>query len=162
MADIEALCREAWSAVKGDLRPEFDALEESYRQRLIDKAKVVEADKRVLDDGGSIFQEFEQVVLELLIPERFHQPNPEPKELPAEVKEELAAEAEPEDVKPLLELKGPLPKDFPAFEKLHDAGVNTYGQLAKIEELTSIIGIGPAAAKLITKRLRADTRALNK
>lgn len=70
MSDITAIAREAWASTKKE--PSFDELESSYRDRLLDRAKVVEADKRVSNEGADVFRQFEQTVLELLIPERFH------------------------------------------------------------------------------------------
>jgi hypothetical protein len=49
------------------------------------RAQNVVSLRRVTDEGG-VFQTFEQNVIELLIPERFHQ------SIPAEVKQELIKE----------------------------------------------------------------------
>ena len=75
---------------------------------------------------------------------------------------EPEAEATTPEEKEHLDLKGPLPSDFPSHAKLHDAGINTYGQLNKVENLTTIYGVGPAAAKAIKKRLKSDAKTLNK
>ena len=67
----------------------------------------------------------------------------------------------PEDVDPLKDEedapKGKLPPDFPSHDLLHEAGINTYGQLIKQrdseEGLEGIAGIGPATAKKIEEAL---------
>jgi|SRR6185369_3265741 len=70
----------------------------------------------------------------------------------------------PEDVDPLKSdieeaesPKGKLPADFPSHDLLHDAGINTYGQLIKQrdseEGLEGVDGIGPALAKKIEEAL---------
>lgn len=64
----------------------------------------------------------------------------------------------PPEVEVLLVLKGQLPKDFPALDKLHSHGINTYGQLAKVENLKVIAGIGPKAAEKIANRLVEDVK----
>jgi len=58
-------------------------------------------------------------------------------------------------------LKGPLPKDFPAHDLLHEAGINTYTQLSKIDDFTSIPGIGPATAEKIANRLVEESQKEN-
>jgi predicted flap endonuclease-1-like 5' DNA nuclease len=59
------------------------------------------------------------------------------------------------------ELKGPLPKNFPLHDLLRDAGINTYTQLSKVEDYTSIDGIGPANAEKIANRLIKDSQKEN-
>lgn len=84
MADITELSRNAWNAARSDSQPAFDDLETSYRQRLLDRAQNVVTLKTVTEEGG-IFQTFEQNIIEVLLPERFHplskQFNPKPIQL---------------------------------------------------------------------------------
>lgn len=58
-------------------------------------------------------------------------------------------------------LKGPLPDDFPGHDVLHDAGINTYGQLFKQrdsdEGLIGVPKVGPALVSKIQERLAAPT-----
>lgn len=68
-------------------------------------------------------------------------------EKPAEP--EAAPEAEPEPE----EQKGHLPEDFPGYAALAEAGINTYGQLRKLEDVTTVPGIGPATAEKIKEAL---------
>ena len=51
------------------------------------------------------------------------------------------------------ELKGKLPEDFPGHAALAEAGINTYGQLRKVSDLTAIAGIGEATAAKILETL---------
>lgn len=53
---------------------------------------------------------------------------------------------------------GALPDDFPGRSALSDAGVNTYGQLRKVDDLTTLAGIGPSTAANITAALDAADR----
>lgn len=69
--DIVELSRSAWNALRSDHQPAFDDLEESYRQRLLDRAQNVSTLGYPTSEGG-IFQTFEQNVVEALQPERFH------------------------------------------------------------------------------------------
>lgn len=89
------------------------------------------------------------------------QPSAEPQILArAEVRESVGFKAEPESVVELEpepavepELKGKLPSDFPGHAALAKAGINTYGQLAKVQDLTTIPGIAePTAAKIAEAR----------
>lgn len=63
------------------------------------------------------------------------------------------------------ELKGPLPKDFPAHDLLHAAGINTYTQLIKQQAsedgLEGVEGVGPATAEKIANRLVEDSQKEN-
>lgn len=161
MPDIK-LIREVWDGTKREDQPCFDEQPFEFRSLL-----EIRAD-RVLDaqepTGDGEFVEFEQGILN----GGAHKVEPvdDVSEPPAEVKEELVeeviAEQEAETEKEHVEPKGQLPQDFPAHDKLHEAGINTYGQLCKVEDLTEIPGIGPETAKLIKKRLKADEKALNK
>lgn len=90
MGDIVALSRNAWNALRSEHQPAFDDLEASYRQGLLDRAQNVRLSGRTTEDGD-IFQTFEQNVIEVLQPERFHplskRFNPIPEEvIVAEVK----------------------------------------------------------------------------
>ena len=69
--DIVELSRSAWNALRSEHQPAFDDLEESYRQRLLDRTQNVITLSRVTEEGG-VFQTFEQNVIEALNPERFH------------------------------------------------------------------------------------------
>lgn len=70
----------------------------------------------------------------------------------------------PEDVDPLkAEIeppKGKLPADFPSHDVLHEAGINTYGQLFKQrdseEGLEGVPNIGPSTAAKIEERLGGE------
>lgn len=57
-----------------------------------------------------------------------------------------------------VELKGSLPADFPAHDLLHDAGINTYTQLSKVDDYTTIAGVGPVNAEKIANRLIEDSQ----
>ena len=93
--DIESLCREAWRFSKTEVQPDYDELVESYKDMLRTRAgRVVE--ERTAPNGDGIFERFERNVLELVVPERFHQPNP----IPVEVKEEPVEEAVEEEPEP--------------------------------------------------------------
>lgn len=72
--------------------------------------------------------------------------------------EDIAPVEAPPEVVTLLILKGQLPRDFPALDKLHSHGINTYGQLAKVENLRVIAGIGPKTAENIANRLIEDLK----
>lgn len=48
---------------------------------------------------------------------------------------------------------GALPEDFPARDKLADAGIDTYAKVRAVEDLTEIPGIGRATAEKITEAL---------
>lgn len=50
-------------------------------------------------------------------------------------------------------LRGRLPEDFPGHAALAAAGVDTYGKLRKVSDLTEIEGIGPATAEKIQEAL---------
>jgi hypothetical protein len=83
-------------------------------------------------------------------------------EKPVEVKtppDETAVAEEPvEEEKPEApeELKGKLPEDFPGHAALAEAGINTYGQLRKVGDLTEVKGIGEATAAKIAEALVAE------
>lgn len=151
----DAIARQAWNAVKQPQQPEFDDLPVGYRTDLLERAALPSSDDA-----------FECKVRELEL-EPDSEPEPELESLTEPVEAELVAEVVEEEVpepevKEHVDLKGQLPDDFPARAKLHEAAINTYGQLAKIEDLTSIEGVGPAIAKTIHKRLKADEKTLNK
>lgn len=90
--DINELCRKAWQFSSG--HPDYDELIESYRDALRSRAERV-IEERTAPDGDDIFSRFERNVLELVVPERFHQPNPIPAEVKAELVEEAVAEKPP-------------------------------------------------------------------
>lgn len=164
----------AWNAVKQPQQPEYEDLPIAFKSKLLDRAKHAKSGASIEEDDSPMAK-FERAVIG---------------EIPTEVKEELAEEVivesteaqvevqleaeetpesaeepdKPEETeeKEPLEPKGPLPDDFPARDKLHAAGVNTYGQLAKTEDVTVIDGIGVGTAKTIAKRVKAETRKLNK
>jgi len=156
---LHAVASEAWNKVKKDSQPDYDNLPVEFKSELLERATRVE--------GGD-----PKVMFSCAVAEQLAQSPAEPEPVVAEP-EALAEPTEPEDTEPEaepttqaekdhLELKGPLPSDFPSHAKLHDAGINTYGQLNKVEDLTEIDGIGPASVKAIKKRLKADARTLNK
>jgi predicted flap endonuclease-1-like 5' DNA nuclease len=157
---IITVCRQAWKNSKKDHQPAFDDLIQAYQNMLQQRASGAIASGVANDDGP--LASFDLAAIKANV-------NIEPPEIPPEVKEELVEEVvaeeappEPEPEKEHVEPKGPLPKDFPKHDLLHEAGINTYGQLCKIEDLTAIEGIGPETAKKIAKRLKADEKALNK
>lgn len=160
MPDINETCKTAWDSTKKEHQPAYDTLEQSYKEMLINRAGAIKGGVE-MEDGP--FAAFDAKALAL-------SGAPIESALPPETEAELAQEAVdetgvveiPPEVKEHLDLKGQLPRDFPVRDKLHDASINTYGQLAKVEDLTTIDGIGPATAKSIVKRLRADTKTLNK
>jgi hypothetical protein len=165
MPDINEICRTAWDSTKKEHQPAYDTLEQSYKEMLINRANLA-ASGRVIDEGP--FKEFDtRVAVQCEVPDDAAADVAETvDEVPPEVKEELVEEAVAEEASPEpkehVEPKGPLPKDFPKHDLLHEAGINTYGQLCKVEDLTTIEGIGPETAKKIAKRVKADERALNK
>ena len=163
MPDINEICKTAWDSTKKEHQPAYDALEQSYKEMLINRAGAVQG-TGLLEDGP--FAAFDTSVYSATHALNVS-PEPDPvADVPPAVKEELVEEAVAEEAAPepkeRVEPKGALPKDFPKHDLLHEAGINTYGQLCKVEDLTSIEGIGPATAKEIAKRLKADTKALNK
>lgn len=91
------LSRNAWNALHTESQPAFDDLEESYRQRLLDRAQNV-VDRGLVSEDGGIFQTFDQNIIETLQPERFHplskqfRPDLFPEPIPEAVKEELIEE----------------------------------------------------------------------
>lgn len=94
--DIESLCREAWKFSSG--HPDYDELIESYRDMLRTRAERV-IEERTAPNGDGILERFERNVLELVVPERFHQPNPIPVEVKEELVEEAVEEAQPKPSK---------------------------------------------------------------
>jgi hypothetical protein len=159
MPDTNEICKEAWDSTKKEHQPAYDTLEQSYKEMLINRAGVVKGTGEISDGPFAAFDSH--------VARQFKVPEPTVDEVPPEVKEELveevvAEEAAPEPEREHLELKGPLPKDFPKHDLLHEAGINTYGQLLKLESFTEIEGIGPETATKIAKRLKADEKALNK
>lgn len=66
--------------------------------------------------------------------------------------QESGAEPLSEDEEP-AELKGKLPDDFAGHSALDAAGIHTYGQLRKVDDLTEIAGIGEATALKIREAL---------
>jgi predicted flap endonuclease-1-like 5' DNA nuclease len=177
MDNIE-ICRAAWNATKKDTQPAYDELIQSYRDMLSARAaKVVREgvtsgdtldafERQVASEAKvelvpSADQGYEQVMDTETVEEaeaaRLERAKKREEAQPDTDEPETTTEAEKEH----LDLKGPLPKDFPFHDKLHDAGINTYGQLNKVEDLTEIAGIGPASAKAIKKRLKADAKTLN-
>jgi hypothetical protein len=147
--DYIAIYRDAWNATKKPDQPEYDNLIEEYRNLLSQRA--AGAMNGQITDGP--FGAFEGRIYDLTRPKSQSEP-----ERVDDEPEEHTTDAEKEH----LELKGKLPEDFPSHAKLHEAGINTYGQLNKVEDLTTIEGIGPATAKAIKKRLKADAKTLNK
>lgn len=81
-------------------------------------------------------------------------PEPVPEAATPEPAVEAVAEPMPDLVEPEA-LKGKLPEDFPGHAALADAGINTYGQLAKVEDVTTIPGIGEATAAKIAEALQS-------
>ena len=77
--DPIAMSRAAWNVIRREHQPPYDDLEQSYRDRLVARAEAVIADRRTLETEG-VFFEFEQELLEQLMPERFHPDNPKPVE----------------------------------------------------------------------------------
>ena len=61
-----------------------------------------------------------------------------------------APEPQGDQTPPTGTRRGPLPDDFPGRAALAEAGVNTYGQLRRVSDLTAIPGIGKATAEKIT------------
>jgi len=58
------------------------------------------------------------------------------------------------DIREPMQVKVPLPRDFPAFDILHDAGIDYYDDVPKTGmELVEISGIGHAKANQILTRL---------
>lgn len=55
------------------------------------------------------------------------------------------------------DLKGPLPDDFPGRAALADAGITSYGKLRRVDDLTSIAGIGDVTAGEIKAALGEST-----
>lgn len=117
--------------------------------------KVVEEDdpagKKVLGGKGKAFYEDEAKYYGLDESHRLIEEKPKPETAPepaAKPAAEPEAPAEPE------EQKGHLPEDFPGYAALAEAGINTYGQLRKIEDVTSVPGIGPATAEKIAEALK--------
>jgi predicted flap endonuclease-1-like 5' DNA nuclease len=148
----------AWNEVKKDSQPDYENLPMAYKSELLERATQVEAGDPHTVFACAVAQQLAQPAVA---------PAPEPEVVAAEVEPpvddtEPEAEATTQEEKDHLELKGPLPADFPSHAKLHDAGINTYGQLNKVEDLTEIYGVGPAAAKAIKKRLKSDAKTLNK
>jgi len=146
--DYVQIYREAWNATKKPGQPDYDDLIEEYRNLLAQRA--AGAMNGQITDGP--FGAFEGMVYDLT--------RPKSQKEPERVDDEPEEPTTPEE-KEHLDLKGPLPKDFPAHDKLHEAGINTYGQLNKVEDLTTIEGVGPATVKAIKKRLKADAKSLN-
>lgn len=184
MPDFNEICKTAWDSTKKEHQPAYDTLEQSYKGMLINRVGAIVGGVE-MEDGP--FRNFDsRVASQLKVPEPVEDVPAEVKEelveevmndtaegitvqgsttspeTFAKVKETLTYPESPATEKEHLEVKGPLPKDFPKHELLHEAGINTYGQLLKCDDLTAIEGIGPATAKEIAKRLRADERALNK
>lgn len=174
---LHEVAQAAWNKVKQDHQPEFVELPIDYRSRLLSHAENVKAGKLSEGHDTDPIVQFEQEVARLEAPateasdEQVDESTEELDEAGGEDGEgeesdesestDDSADDDEADSEP-LEPKGKLPSDFPAHDKLHEAGVNTYTQLSKVEDLTEIAGIGPATVKEIKKRVRADTRALNK
>ena len=168
---LHEVSKAAWSAIKKEGQPEFTDLPVDYRSRLLRHAE--KAKQGEFQETEGPIAEFERAIAGV-------EPEPEPQPpmamaaavpLEPEVQEELVEEIqeeaaepidEPEPPKELIEPKGHLPEDFPAVGKLHDAGINTYTQLSKVDNLTELEGIGPATAKKIEQRVKAERKALNK
>lgn len=156
----DAAC-EAWNIVKQPQQPEYSDLPMAYKSQLLDHATHAKSGEPLPEDD-SPFSQFERAVAG---------ETPEPEiEVPVQIADTVEVEpieddANEDDAKveevEKQEPKGPLPDDFPAHDKLHAAGVNTYGQLAKVEDVTFIDGIGVETAKAIAKRVKAETRKLN-
>src|SRR6185369_5402953 len=136
---IEDVCRSAWESTRPETAVPYDELIEEYRAKLIARAEAVLAGTYPSEPWLS----FETQVCQLADGRGSMQVGSEPKDLTPAVKAELVEEVEHQ--RP----KGHLPDDFPAYAKLHEAGINTYGQLAKIDDYTTIDGIGPVSAKEI-------------
>jgi len=65
-------------------------------------------------------------------------------------------EAETTEVDPdadTVPLKGKLPEGFPGYAALDAAGIHTYAQVRKVDDLTTIDGIGAATAAKIEEAL---------
>lgn len=135
MVDIIELCREAWQQSKLESQPAYDELIPSYRDMLTARAEATLAGEYVSDGPFAAF--------ETLIRDSTRR---------------TAEVADAAKLAPKHHLKGKLPEDFPSWAKLHEAGINTYGQLAKTDDLTTIDGIGPAGEKQIRARLKADEK----
>jgi hypothetical protein len=60
-------------------------------------------------------------------------------------------------VKPNLALRGKLPEGFPGLAALNAAGITTYGQARKVDDWTTIAGVGPSNAAKIQAALAAKT-----
>jgi predicted flap endonuclease-1-like 5' DNA nuclease len=137
----------AWNEVRKPQQPEYENLPMEVKSKLLDTATRVES--------GDPNVAYECIVAEKLAAK-------------AEAAERLETEEDNEVVeattqaeKDVLDLKGKLPEDFPSHAKLHEAGINTYTQLNKVEDLTTIDGIGPKFAQAIKRRLKADAKSLN-
>jgi len=75
MSDTVEQSRYAWNVIRRESQPDYDLLTDSYRDNLNAHCEAVNRDHRVVDDGGSVFQRFEEIVLEQLLPERYHPDN---------------------------------------------------------------------------------------
>ena len=163
---INDVARSAWESTRSESTVAYDELIPEYRDKLLARAEAV------LNGvyPSEPWLAFETEVCRLADGRGETQVGSKVPELKPEVKVELVEEAEEENGEEIealdeaaepIEPKGPLPSDFPAHDKLHEGGINTYTQLSKVDDLTEIAGIGPATVKQILRRLRADRQALN-
>lgn len=177
--DILSLAARAWHETKPASDPEFNDCALTHRENLGAAAQAVV-------DSERAFSLFDHVVLRLYLADKeaqseadrilaenptlhgdevMHIASGQPHPLAghaesaqiAAVREEFRGVDDSEIAAP-VELKGPLPADFPAHDLLHDAGINTYTQLSKVDDYTTIAGVGPATAEKIANRLVEDSQ----
>jgi len=142
---LRGIAAEAWNEVKKDSQPLYDDLSMESKSRLLDTARQVESGDPNIAFACAVAENLARAKMPAI----------------EEAVEEDSEEVTTPEEKEHLDLKGPLPADFPAHDKLHEAGINTYPQLNKVDDLTEIEGIGAATVKAIKKRLKADAKTLN-
>ncbi len=180
---LHQITSEAWDEVRKEHQPVYLELPMAVKSKLLETAARVEsgdpevvfecriaeklAAKAEADAKAGTLEEVEAARLERAERRAEAQPAEDETSFTSDQGfEQVADTDEPEvpttqEEKDFLDLKGPLPKDFPAHDLLHAAAINTYTQLNKVEDLTKIDGVGPATVKQIKKRLKADSKALN-
>lgn len=178
-----SIAEQAWSAIKLPGQPDYGSLGVDYRGTLYGwaeyalsgqpieegdhpgarfKRKVVELSSAVLSDGTLLVSKdgdaaFRQEIPVTIEGDTVHVPL---FEVPSTVDDDKVLSGfDPEvhvleDPPDVAHLKGPLPIDFPFYDKLFDAGIKTHPQLRKaLDGDVHIPGIGPAAETKIVDRL---------